>query len=82
MWHADMLNLLKELRPGSGYTVHGFRSTFRDWVSDETEHDSTLAEIALAHRVGTKTEKAYARSVMVNKRRKLMLDWAKFAMGG
>jgi integrase len=82
MWHANMLNLLKELRPGSGYTVHGFRSTFRDWVSDETEHDSTLAEIALAHRVGTKTEKAYARSVMVNKRRKLMLDWAKFAMGG
>jgi integrase len=82
MWHADMLNLLKELRPGSGFTVHGFRSTFRDWVSDETEHDSTLAEIALSHRVGTKTEKAYARSVMVNKRRKLMLDWAKFAMGG
>ena len=79
MWHADMLNLLKELRPGSGFTVHGFRSTFRDWVSDETEHDSTLAEIALSHRVGTKTEKAYARSVMVNKRRKLMLDWAKFA---
>ncbi len=82
MWHADMLNLLKELRPGSGFTVHGFRSTFRDWVSDETEHDSTLAEIALSHRVGTKTEKAYARSVMVNKRRKLMLDWAKFTMGG
>jgi integrase len=81
MWHADMLNLLKELRPGSGFTVHGFRSTFRDWVSDETEHDSTLAEIALSHRVGTKTEKAYARSVMVIKRRKLMLDWAKFAMG-
>ena len=81
MWHADMLNLLKELRPGSGFTVHGFRSTFRDWVSDETEHDSTLAEIALSHRVGTKTEKAYARSVMVTKRRKLMLDWAKFAMG-
>ena len=47
-----MLDLLKELRPGSGLTVHGFRSTFRDWVSDETEHDSTLAEIALAHRVG------------------------------
>ncbi len=82
MWHADMLNLLKELRPGSGFTVHGFRSTFRDWVSDETEHDSTLAEIALSHRVGTKTETAYARSVMVNKRRKLMLDWAKFTMGG
>jgi integrase len=82
MWHADMLDLLKQLRPGSGFTVHGFRSTFRDWVSDETEHDSTLAEIALSHRVGTKTEKAYARSVMVNKRRKLMLDWAKFAMGG
>jgi len=80
MWHADMLDLLKELRPGSGFTVHGFRSTFRDWVSDETEHDSTLAEIALSHRVGTKTEKAYARSVMVNKRRKLMLDWAKFAL--
>jgi integrase len=79
MWHADMLNLLKELRPGSGYTVHGFRSTFRDWVSDDTEHDSTLAEIALSHRVGDKTEQAYARSRMVEKRRKMMLDWAKFA---
>jgi integrase len=56
MWRADMLNLLKELRPGSGFTVHGFRSTFRDWVSDEAEHDSTLAEIALSHRVGDKTE--------------------------
>jgi integrase len=81
MWHADMLNLLKELRPGSGFTVHGFRSTFRDWVSDETEHDSTLAEIALSHRVGDKTEQAYARSKMVEKRRKLMLDWAAFADG-
>jgi len=72
--------LLKELRPGSGFTVHGFLTTFRDWGSDETEHDIALAEIALSHRVGTKTEKAYARSVMVNKRRKLMLDWAKFAL--
>ena len=79
MWHASMLDLLKELRPGSGLTVHGFRSTFRDWVSDETEHDSTLAEIALAHRVGDKTEQAYARSTMVKKRRKMMLDWAAFA---
>jgi integrase len=81
MWHASMLNLLKELRPGSGLTVHGFRSTFRDWVSDETEHDSTLAEIALAHRVGDKTEQAYARSKMVEKRRKMMIDWAAFAAG-
>jgi integrase len=79
MWHSSMLDLLKELRPGAGLTVHGFRSTFRDWVSDETDHESTLAEIALAHRVGDKTEQAYARSDKVKKRRKMMLDWAAFA---
>jgi integrase len=79
MWHSSMLDLLKELRPGAGLTVHGFRSTFRDWVSDETDHESTLAEIALAHRIGDKTEQAYARSDKVKKRRKMMLDWAAFA---
>lgn len=79
MWHSSMLELLKELRPGRDLTVHGFRSTFRDWVSDKTSHDPNLAEIALHHTVGKKTERAYARSVMVEKRRKLMCDWAKFA---
>jgi integrase len=78
MWHSSMLELLKELRPGRDLTVHGFRSTFRDWVSDKTSHDPNLAEIALHHVVGKKTERAYARSVMVEKRRKLMADWAKF----
>lgn len=79
MWHSSMLELLKELRPGRNLTVHGFRSTFRDWVSDMTEYDPNLAEIALHHTVGKKTERAYARSVMVEKRRALMSDWAKFA---
>jgi integrase len=81
MWHSSMLELLKELRPGRDLTVHGFRSTFRDWVSDKTSHDPNLAEIALHHVVGKKAERAYARSVMVEKRRKLMADWAKFACG-
>jgi integrase len=81
MWHSSMLELLKELRPGRVLTVHGFRSTFRDWVSDMTDHDPNLAEIALHHAVGKKTERAYARSVMVEKRRKLMADWAKFSCG-
>jgi integrase len=79
MWHSSMLRLLKELRPDRDVTVHGFRSTFRDWVSDMTEYDPNLAEIALHHTVGKKTERAYARSVMVEKRRALMSDWAKFA---
>jgi len=70
-----------------GATVHGFRSTFRDWVGEHTNFPRELAEMALAHRtfqgddgreVGSKTEEAYRRGDMLEKRRKLMETWAGF----
>lgn len=56
---------------------HGFRSTFRDW-SAEQGHDRDMTEIALAHQVGSAVERAYRRTDMFERRRKLMQDWAEF----
>jgi integrase len=78
MWHSSMQQLLRELRLDRALTVHGFRSTFRDWVADKTDFDPNLAEVALHHAVGKRTERAYARSTMVEKRRELMARWATF----
>ena len=55
---------------------HGFRSTFRDWVGDATNHPADLAEVALAHVLENKTEAAYRRGDALQKRRQLMDDWA------
>jgi integrase len=57
---------------------HGFRSTFRDWVSERTGYPGDMAEIALAHKVGEDVELAYRRGDMLDKRRKMMNDWATF----
>ena len=57
-------------------TVHGFRSTFRDWVGEETEFKREVAEAALAHIVGDATERAYRRGDALEKRRTLMKAWA------
>jgi integrase len=59
-------------------TVHGFRSSFRDWVGDETRFPREIAEHALAHQVGSEVERAYRRSDALEKRRKLMETWAEF----
>ena len=59
-------------------TVHGFRSSFRDWVSEETNHPSEVAEMALAHTIGNKVEAAYRRKDLLEKRRVLLLDWAAY----
>ena len=56
---------------------HGFRSTFRDWIADETKHPGEAAEMALAHKVPDKVEAAYRRGHMYMKRVKMMEDWAK-----
>lgn len=56
-------------------TIHGFRSTFRDWCGEETEFPRELAEAALAHVVGDETERAYRRGDALAKRRKLMDAW-------
>lgn len=65
-------------RMGLPYVPHGFRSTFRDWAGDCTDHARETAEEALAHAVGDETERAYRRSDALAKRRKLMEDWAAF----
>jgi integrase len=57
---------------------HGFRSSFRDWVAEATAHPPEVAEMALAHVVGDKTEAAYRRGDLFEKRRLLMADWAAF----
>lgn len=57
---------------------HGFRSTFRDWVSERTNYPPELAEMALAHTIGNKVEAAYRRGDMLDRRRQMMAAWAKF----
>jgi len=59
-------------------TVHGFRSTFRDWVSEETNHPPEVAEMALAHTIKNKVEAAYRRKDLLERRRILMQDWLDF----
>jgi integrase len=59
-------------------TVHGFRSTFRDWCAEETHYPNIVAEQALAHTVGDKVEAAYRRGDLLDKRRALMEDWATY----
>ena len=66
--------LMKEMK--QPYTPHGFRSSFRDWVSEETNYQSDIAEAALAHLVADKTEAAYRRGKLLAKRRVMMEDWA------
>lgn len=63
---------------GLDYTMHGFRSSFRDWGAEQTSHPRELLEVALAHLPGDSTETAYWRSDMLVKRRAIMEDWAGF----
>ena len=60
------------------YTVHGFRSSFRDWAGETTKFPREIVEQALAHTVGTKVERAYRRGDALEKRRALMEAWAAF----
>ncbi len=63
-------------------TVHGFRSSFRDWVAEETNHSSEVAEMALAHTIKNKVEAAYRRGNLLQRRRQLMTDWEEFCLSG
>ena len=72
-----MLQLLKRMGR-SDLTVHGFRSTFRDWVAEQTSFPSFVAEAALAHVIADKVEAAYRRGELMQKRRKLMDAWASY----
>ncbi|HWK68587.1 MAG TPA: integrase arm-type DNA-binding domain-containing protein [Rhizobiaceae bacterium] len=73
--------LLQERMKPPQFTVHGFRSSFRDWAGDLTFHQREVVEAALAHKVGDETEQAYRRSDALAKRRRLMEDWAGYLDG-
>ena len=64
-----------------GATTHGMRSAFRDWAGDRTTFPREIAEAALAHVVGDKSETAYRRSTAIEKRRGLMQAWADYCGG-
>jgi integrase len=70
-----MLVLLRRMNRHD-LTVHGFRSTFRDWAAEQTSYSNEVVEMALAHAVGNKVEAAYRRGDLFEKRRQLMEDWA------
>ncbi|MFZ1106084.1 MAG: integrase, partial [Hyphomicrobiaceae bacterium] len=70
------LELLRGMRPG--LTVHGFRSTFRDWAAERTAFEGEVVEMALAHVIKSKTEAAYRRGDLFDKRRELMREWARY----
>jgi integrase len=72
-----MLMLLRRMKV-EGITVHGFRSAFRDWAAEQPGFSRELAEMSLAHQVGTEVERAYARSDLLEKRRSLLEAWCSF----
>lgn len=81
MSNMAMSMLLRRLDAGS-VTVHGFRSSFRDWAGEETQFDRETVEMALAHTVGNKAERAYRRGRALMKRRALMDAWDVYCRGG
>lgn len=76
-----MLTLLQGRMDYPQFTVHGFRSSFRDWAGECTSFPREIAEAALAHTVGDEAEIAYRRGDALEKRRKLMLAWEQFVTG-
>jgi len=76
MSHGAMLVVLRTIRDDA--SVHGFRSTFRDWAAEQTSFPSEAAEMALGHSVGDRVAQAYRRGDMMEKRRALMTAWATY----
>ena len=72
-----MTTVLRRMGRGD-ITVHGFRSTFRDWAAERTNFPREVAEMALAHAIGDKVEAAYRRGDLFAKRKALMEAWAKY----
>jgi integrase len=75
-----MADVVRSLRK-EGVTVHGFRSTFRDWAAETTGHDNHVVEMALGHAIGSDVEKAYRRGDLLAKRVVLMSEWAAYCDG-
>lgn len=79
---SNMTMLLLTRKFAANKTVHGFRSTFRDWVAEETEHSPEVAEMALAHTISNQVEAAYRRGNLLERRRRLMNDWESYCQTG
>jgi integrase len=75
--NMSLLMLLRRMGRND-ITTHGFRSTFRDWVAEQTDCPSAVAEMALAHSIGNAVEAAYRRGDMLDKRRPLMAKWENY----
>ncbi len=80
MSNMAMLMLLRRMKV-ENITVHGFRSAFRDWASEQPNVSREIAELSLAHTVGSEVERAYARSDLLERRRELMSVWSLFVVG-
>jgi len=76
------MNMLMRRMGVNDATVHGFRSSFRDWCGDHTQYPREIAEAALSHKVGNKVEQAYRRRSALEKRGELMQDWSVYCEGG
>jgi integrase len=75
--NMSMLMLLRRMKRGE-LTVHGFRSTFRDWAAETTSFPNFIVEMALAHAIESKVEGAYRRGDLLEKRRVLMVAWDRY----
>ena len=76
------MNMLLRQMGVTEVTIHGFRSSFRDWCGDYTSFPREVAEATLAHKVGNKVEQAYRRRNALLKRRELMATWSDFCKSG
>ena len=76
-----MTKLLRDNDLSGRTTVHGFRSSFRTWASECTNADHAVMELCLAHAVGNNVERAYSRGTLLDKRRRLMMQWADYVAG-
>ena len=76
-----LTKLLRDTGLAADATAHGFRSTFRDWAAECTNAPHAVMERALSHAVGSAVEQAYARSDLFERRRALMVEWARFVTG-
>lgn len=76
--NTAMTKAFRLASPDKTATLHGLRSMFRDWAGDKTDHPREIAEMALAHQVGSAVERAYRRGDALEKRQQLLTDWEKY----
>lgn len=73
---------LHKLMGVSGFTTHGFKSSFRDWAGNTTDYARDFAEEALGRIIGNKVGRAYRRGIAIEKRRLLMTEWGNYCTRG